>query len=226
MAASSSSGGPVDAHSAPLTPLILGLMIVLMVAIELALQAADRGWIGTLRWRTLAYQYGAFWPGLLDNWRPNYTGQPATMFVTYAFLHSGLGHLTGNIITLWVVGGQICDRTGQRGFAAIFALTALGGSLCFAALSGGVQPMVGASGAIFGLIGIWTGWYWQDNPPGWQTAGQVLAILLGLAALNAALWWWQDGQLAWSTHLGGYATGFALAGWAGRRPPPQPADIG
>lgn len=204
--------------TAPLTPLILAVILLGIIGIELVLQAADRGWIGTLRWRTLAYQYGAFWPGLLDNWTPNYTGQPGLMFVSYAFMHGGMSHLLGNAITLWVLGGLVCDRAGQHGFAAVYALTALGGALCYAALSNGVQPMVGASGAIFGLAGIWTGWRWLDNPPGWPNATFVLGVWAALVGLNMALWWWHDGHLAWQTHLGGYVTGFALAGWLGRTP--------
>lgn len=215
---------PPRPTAAPLTPPVVACLLVLMVGIELALQAADAGWIGSLRWRTLAYQYGAFWPGLLDNWTPNYTGQAGTMFVSYAFLHAGLSHLLGNCITLWVLGGQVCDRAGQRGFVAIYAVTALGGALCFAALSTGTQPMVGASGSLFGLAGIWTGWRWLDHPPGWTNASVIAAILAGLVALNLVLFWWHDGQLAWETHLGGFVAGFALAGWIGRSHPPAPQN--
>jgi len=203
----------------PALPAVILAVLAVIIGIEVVLQAADAGLIGTRRWRSLAYQFGAFWPGLLTTWEPNYTGQPAAMFVTYAVLHGGLEHLLGNAVTLWSLGRVVCARTGQRGFVVVFTLTSLGGALCFAALSAGNTPMVGASGALFGLAGIWTGWQWldrgQDRGPGgtWR----VLAIIAVLIALNVVLYWWYSGGLAWQTHLGGFVVGLALSGWLGRK---------
>ena len=204
-------------------PLVLIALLAAMTGIEAALSAADLGWIGSRRWRSLAYQYGAFWPGLLETWAPNYRGQAAAMFVTYAGLHAGLEHLAGNVIALWSLGSVVTERIGQRGFAAVFALTSLGGALCFAALSPGLTPMVGASGAVFGLAGLWLGWQWQERRPGWRDPARIAAIAAGLVALNLVLHAWYDGGLAWQTHLGGFAVGLALAGWLGR---PDPARQG
>jgi len=201
---------------APPAPLIILAILAVIIGIEAVLQAADQGWIGTRRWRSLAYQFGAFWPGLLDTWEPNYIGQPAAMFVTYAFLHGGLEHLLGNAVTLWSLGRIVVARTGQRGFLAVFALTSLGGALCFAALSPGTTPMVGASGALFGLAGIWVGWQWQDRAPGIGPMLRVSGIVALLIALNVALFWWYGGSLAWQTHLGGFGAGLGMAGWLGR----------
>ena len=82
---------------------VLAVFMVLPILTELALTLADLGVIGTPRLRARAYQYGAFWAGLLDNWRPNYAAQPQTMFVTYSFLHANLWHLTGNMIAFVVL---------------------------------------------------------------------------------------------------------------------------
>lgn len=199
----------------PALPAAILTILAAIIGIEMLLQAADAGLIGTRRWRSLAYQFGAFWPGLLATWEPNYTGQPAAMFVTYAFLHGGLEHLLGNAVTLWSLGRIVVARCGQRGFVLLFALTSLGGALCFAALSAGTTPMVGASGALFGLAGAWVGWQWQDRGPG--GAWRVLAIVAGLIGLNVGLYWWYSGGLAWQTHLGGFVVGLALTGWLGRR---------
>jgi len=202
---------PVARSGTPALPAVLIVLTILIVAVEAVLQAADHGWIGTLRWRSLAYQYGAFWPGLLDNWVPNFTGQPVAMFVTYAFLHSGFDHLAGNAVVLWTLGRLVCNRAGQRGFAVIYAVSALVGAVFFATLSPGTTPMIGASGALFGLAGAATGWLWLDRSTVRAGAAQVAGLILALAVLNVALWWWQDGMLAWETHLGGFIAGFGLA---------------
>lgn len=191
-------------------PVVLGIAVI-CIAIELALQAADQGLIGSPLWRRLAYQYGAFWPGLLDNWKPNYPAQPVTMFFSYAFLHGGLGHLVGNVITLVSLAGIAVARVGQRGFLAIYAASAGVGALTYAALLPGPYPMVGASGALFGLAGAWQYWV-QADAPRRRRAWITLRAALGLIGLNLLLLWYLDGRMAWQTHLGGFVAGWVTAG--------------
>jgi len=188
---------------------LLGL-IGLCVGVELVLIAADHGLIGTPRWRGLAYQNGAFWAGLLYNWRPNYEAQPWLMFVTYAFLHSGFGHLVGNMLTLFFLGHIVEERVGQRGLIALYAISAIGGAVAFAIMTNNPQPMVGASGALFGLAGAWQYWDWTDRRAAGRRIWPVWRTVLGLVLLNAVLWVWMDGLLASEAHLGGF-----IAGWAG-----------
>ena len=192
-------------------PLAILVLVVLIAGIELLLQASDAGWIGNLRWRSLAYQYGAFWPGLLGNWQPNFPGQALSMFLTYAFLHADLGHMLGNALTIVFLGQIICQRVGQRGFVLIYAAAAIGGALSFALLSLSPQPMVGASGALFGLAGAWTWWLWQDRARVRHGGLQVLGVVVGLIALNALVWVSLNGLLAWQTHLGGFLAGACVA---------------
>jgi len=77
--------------SSPLTArknarLVLWAIALICCAIEAVLQAADLGVIGSTRWRQLAWQYGAFWAGLLHDWQPNYAAQPIAMFLSYSVL--------------------------------------------------------------------------------------------------------------------------------------------
>ncbi|MDC1399675.1 rhomboid family intramembrane serine protease [Yoonia sp.] len=71
--------------------------------------------------------------------------------------------------------------------------------------------MVGASGALFGLIGGLLAWTYVDrftyNEGLWPIARAVLILV----ALNLVLWWAMDGQLAWQTHLGGFIAGWVVA---------------
>ncbi len=188
---------------------LLGL-IGLCSGVELVLIAADHGLIGTQRWRGLAYQNGAFWAGLLYNWRPNYDAQPWLMFVTYVFLHSGFWHLAGNMVTLFFLGQVVQARVGQGGLAVLYAISAIGGAVAFGVMTSSSQPMVGASGAIFGLVGAWQYWEWSDRRRQGLGRWPVWGMVLGLVVLNLVLWVVNEGQLAWETHLGGF-----IAGWAG-----------
>jgi membrane associated rhomboid family serine protease len=196
---------------------------------ELLLLLADHGLIGSTRWRLLAYQYGGFWAGLLHGWRPNFAAQPGTMFVTHAFLHAGPGHLIGNLGALIAVGPPILGRFGTGGFLAIYAAAVLGGGIAFGVLSGSAAPMVGASGAIFGLVGAWT---WMQGDAGARAgagpvavAARVLGIAAGLAALNLVMWLLADGVLAWETHLGGFLAGVGMAALLAPAPAPQPPPL-
>lgn len=189
-----------------------GLLAVLLActAVELALQGADLGLWGSPRWRALAYQNGGFWIGLLGDWQPNYAAQPLAMFASYGFLHAGAAHLAVNMITLASLGAAVAARAGQRGFLALYALSVLGGAAGFALLSQAAQPMVGASGALFGLAGALVAWDWRDRRAGGETLWPVLRALALLGLLNLVMYWALDGRLAWETHLGGFLAG---AGW-------------
>ncbi|SHL66151.1 Membrane associated serine protease, rhomboid family [Roseovarius marisflavi] len=187
-------------------------IVVICVAIEVILQGADHGFWGSPRWRGLAYQNGGFWRGLLDNWQPNYAAQPVTMFASYGFLHGGVMHLLVNMITLVSLGQLVIERVGQLRFALIYALSLLGGALGFALLSAAVQPMVGASGALFGLAGVVTGWEYTARRLAREGIGPVLRVIGLLTLLNVIMYWAMDGNLAWETHLGGFLAGWA-AGW-------------
>lgn len=181
------------------------------ILIELALQAADHGVIGAPTWRSLAYHYGAFWPFLIGNWQPNFELQPITMFLTYAFLHGGLGHLVGNMITLASLGTIVTDAFGQRGFLIIYTVSAIGGAVTYALVLPAPFPMVGASGALFGLAGAWQYDLYASATASRRRLWLALRAGLGVIGLNLILLIYMDGRMAWQTHLGGFVTGWAAA---------------
>lgn len=192
-----------------------GAVIVALIAacclVELTLMAADAGWLGSTRWRGLAYQNGAFWAGLLYDWRPNYSGQPVVMFASYAFLHGGFGHLLGNMVTLFALGAFVRDRVGTWGFVAIYVLSTIGGAAGFALLTTSPQPMVGASGALFGLAGALVYGDWVDRRAEGRRLWPVGGMIAFLIALNLGMWVMLDGVLAWQTHLAGFIAGGLVA---------------
>lgn len=191
---------------------VLWAIALICCATEAVLQAADLGVIGSTRWRQLAWQYGAFWAGLLRDWRPNYAAQPMVMFLSYSVLHSGFWHLAGNIAALAALGPPLLARgIGARSLLGLWIMSAICGGLAFGLLSASPQPMIGASGPLFGLVGAWKALDWRaardTGAPLWPIAFWVLV----LALLNLVLWAVNGGSLAWQTHLGGFVAGWAWA---------------
>lgn len=190
---------------------VLLVLVMISITVELVLLGADWQLWGTNQWRSLAYQNGGFWIGLLHNWRPNYEYQPCLMFLTYGFLHSGMAHLLVNMLTLIGLGKIIIDRIGSARFLMLYAFSTAGGAVGFALLSNAVQPMVGASGALFGLAGALVAWEYVDRFSAEKRLWPVLRTILWLILLNLVLWWAMSGGLAWETHLGGFLSGWVLA---------------
>jgi membrane associated rhomboid family serine protease len=188
-------------------------LLVLSAGIELLLLAADQGFVGSTLWRRWAYANGAFWTGLLTDWQPNYVGQPIAMFLSYSVLHAGPGHVAGNLAALWVLGRHVCRALGPWCFLLVYLLSTLGGAVAYALLSASPSPMVGASGALFGLAGAALALQRAD-PSGWR---RTLAGFVGLFVVNALSWVLAGGQMAWQAHLGGTLAGAAVAAALRRR---------
>lgn len=193
-------------------PVVLWLIFGICLLLELGLLGADAGLWGTARWRTTAYAWGGFWPGLLQNWRPNFAAQPYLMFASYGFLHGGLSHLVVNMITLFSLGIPIVVRIGQLRFAVLYVISLIGGGVGYGLLSNTATPMVGASGALFGMAGAWVAWEYLDRFNAAEVLWPVARMVVWLVALNVVLWWAMSGHLAWQTHLGGFIAGW-IAAW-------------
>lgn len=77
-------------------------------------------------------------------------------FATYIFLHADIGHIVSNMIYLVGLGQMIEQMIGHVRFAVLYLLSGFGAgafSMMYSVLTGDVRDAVGASGAIFGLIG-------------------------------------------------------------------------
>jgi rhomboid protease GluP len=207
------SPAPPDPLLRPPKPLVLALIAV-YAGIELVLQGADHRLWGSGLWRPLAYQYGGFWAGLMrGGWLANYPGQTAAMFFTHSFLHAGLSHLLGNMLALVALANAIGNRMGRTEFLGLWMLSTMAGGFVFGLLGPASQPMVGTSGALFGLAGLLLTLEARARRAEGLTLLSVLVMVLmwvlGLAALNLAFWWLQNGILAWQAHLGGFLVGLA-----------------
>lgn len=78
----------------------------------------------------------------------------ALTLLTSMFIHAGVGHAGGNLLYLWIFGDNVEDRLGRPRFVLFYLLTGLVAALAEVLLNReSVVPMVGASGAIAGVMG-------------------------------------------------------------------------
>jgi membrane associated rhomboid family serine protease len=143
---------------------------------------------------------------------------------TCMFLHAGWMHLLGNMLYLWIFGNNIEDRLGHGVFTFFYLISGLAGSLAHTFVdSDGLIPLVGASGAISGVLGAYIllfpharvvtlipiGFYLTTiMVPAWVFLGfyAMLQVLNGLPALTRM----PTGGVAYWAHIGGFAVGLAL----------------
>lgn len=196
--------------------LSLFVLIAVCVSVELALSLSDWALVDNPRFRQTVYDYAGFWPGLFYGWSANYPGQIYLMFLSYSILHGGIVHLAFNMVTLWSLGREVLDDVGAVGFWFIYVSSVLGGSVIYVLWANTPQPMVGASGALFGLAGAIMARNMEDLIDLQENLWPIGRMAMLLIAINFVMWWALDGQLAWQTHLGGFLAGAAAALWLPR----------
>lgn len=150
----------------------------------------------------------------------------AVPFLSYTLLHGDLGHVAINCLWLLAFGPIVARRWGAGLFLTVFGLCAIAAAGAHLATNwGAIDPVIGASGAISGLMGVGIrmlrGRVWLEDEPFPRLAplfsGQIAVFTLfwllanvfaGLTGLG------MDGQarlIAWQAHIGGYFAGLFLA---------------
>jgi membrane associated rhomboid family serine protease len=144
---------------------------------------------------------------------------PYLTLVSSMFLHGGWMHLLGNMMFLWIFGNNVEDSMGRVRFVAFYVLCGVGAAATHIASTPASEiPMIGASGAISGVLGA----YFLLHP-----LAQVRALLLFFVITTISLPAWvflgywfvtqafnvlggSDDGVAWWAHLGGFVVGAAL----------------
>lgn len=126
---------------------------------------------------------------------------------TTALLHASFTHIALNMWALYVLGPQVERGVGSKAFLALYLASAGMGGVAAQLLTPGVFTAVGASGAIFGLFGVWLNLAVRRRNTAW---GRSLLSQLGLILLvNAALPILFP-RISWQAHLGGFIAGFLI----------------
>ncbi|MER7394418.1 rhomboid family intramembrane serine protease [Streptomyces sp. NPDC000151] len=121
--------------------------------------------------------------------------------ITAMFLHQQPMHIAFNMLSLWWLGPPLEAALGRVRFLALYFLAGLGGSALSYLLAAQNQPSLGASGAVFGLLGATAVLLRRLN----YDMKPVL-ILLGLNLAFTFLW----PNIAWQAHVGGLVVGAAV----------------
>ena len=141
---------------------------------------------------------------------------------THMFLHGGIAHVLGNLWFLWIFGGKVEDRLGSLRYLLLYLLAGVAAAaLQIAVHPGATIPMLGASGAISGVLGAYLilfprAWIWTLVPwivPILPVPAAVFLVgwffmqtLSGLGSLATGV----DGGVAWWAHAGGFVAGVVM----------------
>ncbi len=116
-----------------------------LIAINIAMFALTAPWLGDMAW---LWQRLALYPALVTQ------GYWTWGLASHMFLHAGILHIAGNMLFLWVFGDNLEDQMGHAGFAVFYLLSGLAAAAGQIAIDPfSTIPMVGASGAIAGVMG-------------------------------------------------------------------------
>jgi len=151
-----------------------------------------------------------------------YIPNSVTLF-TSMFLHGGLFHLGGNMLYLWIFGNNIEDSMGHIKFVVFYVICGIAAVFAHTVINPGSKiPMIGASGAIAGVLGayillfprakvstlIFFGFFIRIiEIPALIMIGFWIVIQFLSGAMSAGV---QGGGIAYFAHIGGFLAGFAF----------------
>jgi membrane associated rhomboid family serine protease len=153
---------------------------------------------------------------------PALAAAPAPLtLLTSMFLHGGILHLAGNLLYLWVFGNNVEDRLGHLPYLLFYVVAGLAAAAVQIALEPGARlPMVGASGAISGVLGaylvLWPGarvliflpmlpFFLPRVRAGWLLGFWFAMQLAGAVAAPSEV-----GGVAFGAHVGGFLAGLVV----------------
>ena len=152
------------------------------------------------------------WGAFVPQWA--IFGGEVWRFVTYMFLHAGLFHILINMFILWMFGSQVEALWGRRTFLTYYFVCGVGAAMIYGVFKlfgyDSMVPMLGASGAIYGLL-LAYGLSFPNNVilvmMIFPMKAKYAVILFGLVELMMIP---GGGSVAHLAHLGGMAAGFVF----------------
>ncbi len=211
-------------NAPPATLWTCGLLIVAFVAFQLL----------PFHWQSAAVRLLAFSPGLflalLETGAPDLVALAFLPLPGHALLHGDTMHLVLNTGFLLAFGSVVERRVGTLGFIALFLGAAAGGALAELFTGPRNVYMIGASGAVYGMMGGFVALLLRHGVSGqgrrlleFVAVILLINLLTGVAGIGDLL---AGAEVAWRAHIGGFVTGFLLAGVLFRRPKGRRAGPG
>ena len=190
---------------------------ILVFALDALTAAQGNYWIA--RFMMVPAKVTSSWQTLLaDGFNWSHFNSLSTL-LSYAFLHADAEHIAMNLIFIWVFGSLVLRELGALCFFIAFVLTAITGGIGQVLLEpNSMIPVLGASGALMGLEGIYLGmalrWRLPD-PSVWPISYPIsqerlmlfaaLGILMDVSGILG-----NDGGIAFGAHIGGFIGGLFL----------------
>ncbi|MFI5759457.1 rhomboid family intramembrane serine protease [Streptomyces sp. NPDC051563] len=123
--------------------------------------------------------------------------------LTSPFLHVEWWHIFSNMLGLWFIGGPLEQELGRARYLTVYLLSALGGSVAVYLLTEPTVPTLGASGAVFGLLGATVVLF--------RRMRYEMRPLITMAVLMLVLTFMPGLNVSWQAHIGGLITGGLVA---------------
>lgn len=177
------------------------------------------------------YAYGAV-PQYILTFEKFQPIHPALTVFTAMFMHGGIFHLAGNMLYLWIFGNNIEDKLGHLRFIIFYIFCGITAAYSHALIDPhSLTPMIGASGAISGILGaylllfpragvytiIFLGFFVQIvKIPALIVIGfwAIVQLINGMVSTGIV----KQGGVAWFAHIGGFLTGLlTIKLWLPRR---------
>jgi membrane associated rhomboid family serine protease len=139
-------------------------------------------------------------------------------FLTSMFMHGGWAHILGNMLFLWIFGDNIEDLLGHVRYLIFYLLCGFAAALAQVLASpDSILPMLGASGAISGVLGGYVLMFprrqvraiifnFFTTVPAYVAIGIWIVMQVGLGIFSSP----EDGGVAYSAHIGGFIAGLVL----------------
>lgn len=181
--------------------------IIIAITVAVSLLGMIPGAFGSAVVRQLMFFAPYLYPNLFvgaefEPWR----------LLTALLVHGGILHLALNMLGLWMLGRILEPMIGHGRFVTLYLVAGMGGSVAAALLAPG-SAMVGASGAIFGLLGALFA-------IGRQLGADVTGIVVVLG-INLVIGFLPGMNISWQAHVGGLIVGALVGFILGRTRRPQ-----
>jgi membrane associated rhomboid family serine protease len=203
------------------TIIIIGLNVAVFLMETLSPESSQQ----------IVYSYGAI-PYAITHFRSNQPIPPVLTIFTSMFMHGGILHIAGNMLYFWIFGNNIEDELGHVRFIVFYLFCGVVAAYSYALTApSSTVPMIGASGAISGILGAYLLLFPKARVHTLIFFGIFIQIVQVPALIVIGFWaiiqlvsglftegMQSQGGIAWFAHVGGFITGLAtIKLWLPRR---------
>jgi membrane associated rhomboid family serine protease len=208
--------------STPLKVIRFQAVTLIIIAVEVAVYLVTGAFATPSSLAATATLWGVV-PGEFTGVLPPALGydpvpEPVTL-ISYQFLHGGWWHLISNMLFLWVFADNIEDAYGHVAFALLYVTSGVIAALVHVlAMPSSAAPLVGASGAVSGILGAYLVLFPKARV--WVLLAARIPLRIGAVwvlggwfGLQLFSWWMtrnSETDIAWGAHIGGFIAGAAI----------------